>query len=314
MTASRRTTITSAVLLVVFLAGTVLSLRRVDTLRTGASLQEVLYITSPRVLKRLSLGYNGLLADIYWTRAVQYFGNKHRVQAHQYALLAPLLEITTSLDPHLLVAYEFGANFLSPQPPEGAGMPEKAIALMEKGIQANPDEWRLYYNLGFIYYWELKDYAKASAEFQRGSERPHAHPFLKILAASMAQHAGEYDTSRMLWITTFESTQDKQIKLNAVAHLRAIKVDETITRLEELVSQYEKRMGRTPESFVDMIRAGFLRGIPVDPDGHPYKLVSDGRIEVQNPDDFPFIVKGIPLGYTAPPVSFKSLQPELPQH
>ena len=29
---------------------------------------------SPKAVKRLSLGYDGLLADIYWTRAVQYFG------------------------------------------------------------------------------------------------------------------------------------------------------------------------------------------------------------------------------------------------
>jgi hypothetical protein len=42
----------------------------------------------------------------------------------------------------------------------------------------------------------------------------------------------------------------------------------------------------------------------VDPDGHPYKLMPDGRIEVRNPDDFPFIRKGMPLGYT-PPLSPK---------
>ena len=64
-------------------------------------------------MKRLSLGYDGLLADIYWTRAVQYFGTRHQQQRAQLqSLLAPLLEITTTLDPQLLVAYQFGANFL----------------------------------------------------------------------------------------------------------------------------------------------------------------------------------------------------------
>lgn len=313
MSSVRRTTLTASVLLVVFLAGSILSLNHVDQLRTGASLQEVLYISSPTVLKRLSLGYNGLLADIYWTRAVQYFGNKHRVQANQYALLAPLLEITTSLDPHLVVAYEFGANFLSPRPPDGAGMPQKAIDLIEKGIKANPDEWRLYYNLGFVYYLELKDYKKASVAFERGSQRPKAHPYLILLAANMAQHAGEYETSRMLWITTFESAQDPQIKYNAVAHLRALEVDAMVSRLEELVSQYENKTGRTPASFVDMIRAGILPGIPVDPDRHPYKLMPDGRIEVPNPDHFSFISKGLPPGYKPPPPTFKGLKLEIPK-
>ena len=80
-----------------------------------ATLEEVLYISSPKALKKMSLGYDGLLADIYWTRAVQYFGSKHHDGSHNFDLLAPLLEITTTLDPHLLVAYEYGANFLAPQ-------------------------------------------------------------------------------------------------------------------------------------------------------------------------------------------------------
>ena len=118
-----------------------------------ATLEEVLYISSPKALKRLSLGYNGLLADIYWTRAVQYFGNKHHDGAQRYDLLAPLLEITTTLDPHLLVAYEYGANFLASKPPNGAGMPERAIELVEYGIRNNPDDWRLYYEMGLFTTW-----------------------------------------------------------------------------------------------------------------------------------------------------------------
>ena len=136
MKPSRRITAIACVLLFVFLGGTVLTLNRVDQLRTGSTLEEVLYISSPKVLKRLSMGYEGLLADIYWTRAVQYFGNKHHIGAEHYNLLAPLLEITTYLDPHLVVAYQFGSNFLSPKPPDGAGMPERAVTLMENGIRA----------------------------------------------------------------------------------------------------------------------------------------------------------------------------------
>ncbi len=128
-------------------------------------------------------------------RAVQYFGARHYAGAAHYDLLAPLLEIATALDPHLVVAYELGSNFLSPNPPNGAGMPQRAIALAEFGIRNNPDEWRLYYDLGFIYYTDLKDYAKAADAFARGSRVPKAHPFLKLLAAQMAEHAGEIETA-----------------------------------------------------------------------------------------------------------------------
>src|SRR4051812_22444257 len=183
MKASRQVTIVASMLLLASMAGVVLTLRRVDQNRTSATLEEVLYISSPTALKRLSLGYDGLLADIYWTRAVQYFGGKHFTGAARYDLLAPLLDITTTLDPHLLVAYEFGSHFLAGKLPNGAGMPGKAAELEERGIRNNPNEWRLYYNLGFVYYMEMKDYAKAADAFARGSKVPNAHPFLKILAA-----------------------------------------------------------------------------------------------------------------------------------
>ena len=287
-------------LLVFCLAASAIMLRKIDRMRTGATLEEVLYITSPKVLKRLSLGYDGLLADMYWTRAVQYFGNKHYQGAEKYALLAPLLDIATALDPHLVVAYEFGANFLAPKPPNGGGMPQRAVQLAEFGIRNNPNEWRLYYDLGFIYYMELKDYPKAEDAFRRGSTVPGAHPWLKLLAALMAEHAGDLSTARLMWTATYQTTNDRDVRANAAAHLRALQVDEDVPILEKLVSQYRERTGRLPESFADLEIAGMIRGTPLDPLGHTYKLMPDGRVEVREPDDLPFIQKGTPPGYKPP--------------
>jgi tetratricopeptide (TPR) repeat protein len=302
MKSRRQTTIIAAACLALSLAASVAALRRVDQIRPQATLDEVLYINSPTVLKRASLGYDGLLADIYWTRAVQYFGNRHNHRSASYNLLAPLLEITTHLDPHLLVAYQFSASFLAPKPPNGPGQPDRAVQLIEYGIQNNPDEWKLYYNLGFVYYMELKDYSKSAEAFERGSRVPNAHPFLKLLAAQMAQHAGEYETARTLWMATYQTTKDELIRSNAVEHLRALKVDEDVTHLQSAVSQFGKRTGRLPSSMSELALAERLQGIRVDPDGNPYQLTAEGRILVEHPDDFAFITKGVPPGYKpAPP-------------
>jgi tetratricopeptide (TPR) repeat protein len=288
-------------LLLVLGAGSVFLLRRVDELRTNATLEEVLYVSSPKLLKRASLGYSGLLADIYWTRAVQYYGGKHHSNAWRYDLLWPLLNITTQLDPHLIPAYEFGATFLSQKQSNDTAGSAKAIELVEYGIQNNPDNWRLYYDLGYIYY-DLKDYHGAADAFERGSRVPNAHPFLKILAAQMAEHGGELETARMLWTATFETSHDKYIRGNAVAHLRAVQVDTDIPVLERLVQAYRQKTGRFPESFTEMNAAGLIRGIPRDPLGNPYKLTSDGHVLLQYPDDFPFVEKGLPAGYVAPKI------------
>jgi len=287
--------------LVLSLAASSFVLHRTDQLRPQATLDEVLFLNSPKVIKRASLGYDGLMACIYWTRAIQYFGGRHSSYAASYNLLAPLLEITTHLDPHLVVAYQFGSSFLAPKPPHGAGQPERAIELMEYGIQNNPDNWRLYYDLGFVYYTELRDYKKAAETFARGSQVPNAHPFLRVLAAQMAQHAGDYETSRMLWSATYQTSQDKQIKANAFEHLRALRVDEDVDHLQQAVTRFGERTGRLPASMGELMSAEGLTGTPVDPDGHPYKLTPQGRVQVRVPDDFPFATLGLPPGYTPQP-------------
>jgi len=172
---------------------------------------------------------------------------------------------------------------------------------MEYGIQNNPDNWRLYYDLGFVYYMELGNAKKAAETFERGSRVPHAHPFLKVLAAQMAEHAGEYQTARMLWSATYQTTQDQQIKDNALEHLRALRVDEDVERLQQAVTRFGQRTGHLPTSMSELVAAEGLAGTPADPDGHPYKLTPEGRVEVRVPDDFPFATKGLPPGYKPVP-------------
>ncbi len=296
MTAKKKVTIVSATVLAVTLACAAVLVHRIDQVRGEATIEEVLYLSSPQMVKRMSLGYTGLLADIYWTRTVQYFGGKHVKRSMQYQLLAPLLDITTELDPQLVVAYKFGSFFLAQDPPDGAGDPDKAVALVERGIARNPDDWQLYYHLGYIHYLEREDYAGAARAFDRGSTVPGAHPWMKIMAATMAQHGGDISTARFLWTKIYESTTDEQIKDNAVRRLQALAVDEMVPQLEERARLFREAQGRLPESWHDLIATGLLRRIPLDPHGHAYKLMPDGRVEVESPDDLPFIRFGLPPG------------------
>jgi len=294
---SRRTSAIAGACLVISMAASILLLHRIDEIRPRANIEDALYLSSPKILKRASLGFSGLMACIYWTRAVQYFGDRHVLASSTYNELAPLLRITTELDPYMIPAYQFGASFLAPQPPHGAGQPEQAVELIKFGIEHNPDNWRLYYNLGFVYYTELKDYKNAAEAFEAGSKLPDAHPFLKILAAQMAEHASDYSTARMLWTATYESSDQAIIRQNALEHLRAIKVDEDVKRLEEAVTRFEQANGRPPSTMWELAAAERLRGLPIDPDGVPYELTPDGQVRVANPDNFPFITKGLPPGY-----------------
>jgi tetratricopeptide (TPR) repeat protein len=291
----RAITAAFAIVLLVCLVGQALVAQKVDSLRPAATLEEVLYIPSAKALERMSLGYSGLVADIYWTRAVQYFGGKHGRNSKRYDLLFPLLDITTSLDPHLIPAYEFGSTFLAQRPPQGAGQPEKAVALLQKGIAQNPDDWKLYFDLGFVYYFEIKDYLAASRALQHAAEMPGGNPDLAAIAGMLAQHGGDLATSRQLWTMFYNDAKQEQLKKNAARHLIAIDNDELVTILENAVADFRRRQGRDPQSWSELIAAGYGRVVPRDPTGAPYKLV-EGRVEVADPDKLPFITKGLPKG------------------
>ncbi|HLH09644.1 MAG TPA: hypothetical protein VKW78_20565 [Terriglobales bacterium] len=292
-----RPTVTLTLAVGILFSCALILLHNIDARRGSAIIRESLYISSPAALKRMSLGYNGLLADIYWTRAVQYFGSHHARSAEEYDLLYPLLDITTQLDPKLIVAYRFGATFLAERPPMGAGQPEKAVQLVRNGIQHNPDDWHLYYDLGFLQAWNLHDYVGASRTFANGAVLPHTNPVMGVLAASYATKGGDISTAMLLWQTTYQNNQNEMIRQNALQHIQSIQSDEAVTELEEVISRYEEQTGHAPESFLNLVYAGMLKGTPLDPTGQPYELLPGGKIQVQDPDSLPFITKGAPPGW-----------------
>jgi hypothetical protein len=244
-----------------------------------------LLIRSGKMLKRMSLGYDSLLADIYWTRAVQYFGYRVGKSGETFPLLGSLLDITTTLDPHLIIAYRFGTIFLSEPDPAGAGEPNVAVDLVKKGIAANPDEWRLYQDLGFLYSIRLKDYPKAAEAYLEGSKNPKAQIFMKVLAASVAAKGNDLETSRTIWGEVYNTTQDQLIRNRALQHLKAIQANLDIQHLNEASEAYATKLGHFPATIRELQEAGFVRGDPKDPEGYPYVMGQHGvpQLDPQSP-------------------------------
>jgi tetratricopeptide (TPR) repeat protein len=237
-------------------------------------------LSSGKLLKMMSTEYAPLMADFYWTRVVQFYGNKHMRGNANLELLWPLLDITTTLDPNLLPAYRFGAVFLSQRAPSGAGRPDLAVQLIQSGIKANPDYWRLYEDLGFVYYFDLKDYPKASEAFLEGSKIPGALIWMKVMAAKIAAEGESYETSVFLWNDIYSTTTDPQVKKNAAMHLQVLKANEDCRKLNLLADEFEKRFKRRPKRISELLQAGLLQKTPVDPAGYAYEFDEDGKAEL----------------------------------
>jgi hypothetical protein len=224
-------------------------------------------------MKRAALSYDSVLADVYWIRALQHYGRERQKPASErrFELLYPLLDITTTLDPRFTVGYRFGAIFLSEPHPGGAGQPREAIALLEKGIAFDPAKWDYYHDIGFIYYWNLHDYRQAADWFSRGGEVPGAPWWLKTYAAVMLTRGGDRQASRAMW-TQIGQSEDQWLRQASQMRLAQLDALDQIDALRQIAAAFETRTGRRAQSWEQIVAAGLVRGVPLDPSRTPYRI------------------------------------------
>ena len=62
--------------------------------------------------------------------------------------------------------------------------------------------------------------------------------------------------------------------LRTQARFRLSQLDamDQIDALERVVGLYAQRTGSPPRTWLDLVRAGYLRGLPIDPERHEYQL------------------------------------------
>jgi hypothetical protein len=258
---------------------------------TIASPVDELYFTNGDAVGRLALSYKSLLSDIYWIRAVQYFGST-RIEARsgaarkapataRYDLLYPLLDVTTSLDPSFNIAYRFGSIFLAEEYPLGPGRPELAIKLLDKGFAANPHKWQYVYDKAFVYSWALHDDKQAAHWFNEAAKVPGSPEWMPGMAAFMLEQGGDRRRSRMLWQQIHDSAEHEYVRDNAAFHLHQLDAVDAADQLTALVRRYEAETGAPVRSFEPLVSRGILPGIPTDLDGAPFVIdPGTGRVDL----------------------------------
>ncbi len=234
----------------------------------------ILWLRSGGAAKRLALGFDMIVSDVYWIRTVIYYGGRRRVETRRtYDELFPLLDLATSLDPQFKVAYRFGALFLSEPPPGGPGRPDQAIALLERGVEQDGD-WEYYEDIGFVHYWWKHDYVGAAEWFRKAATRPGAPSWLTGLAATTLAVGGSRESSRQLWTELLNGADASYIQGQAKHRLLQLDAMDAIDQLSASLQRFRDREGRMPRTWQELVTAERLPGVPVDPAGVPF--VVDG--------------------------------------
>jgi tetratricopeptide (TPR) repeat protein len=242
---------------------------------------EEMYL-KPETARRLSLAFNGLAADWYWLRSLQYVGRKVDAYKGAFTLddmrplnmrnLGALLEQSTALDPQFTAAYEFGAVVL-PSVDRDA-----AVRLVERGIQANPQEWRLYHHLGYIH-WQSGRFGEASEAYEAGARQPGAPAWMHLMAVQLNVQGGSRAVAREMYRRMYEGATDEQVRTLAVTRLAQLESLDERDRIRQVLSGFRERTSRCAADWREVapqLHAARLRlnaaGAPLDPSDVPYVL------------------------------------------
>ena len=235
------------------------------------AIDESLYVNG-KTARRISLGFNGLAADWYWMRSLQYVGKKIISQPGDVALddlsklnlklLAPLLDTATTLDPEFLDPYEYAAIVLP------AVDVNEAIRITQKGIAANPNAWRLYQHLGYIY-WQQGDYQAASETYGRGAQIPGVPSWMLAMKAKMVADGGGRNTAREIYTRMFEESADEQVKDMARKHLWLLDSLDQRDVLRKVIHAFRDKTGRCPAAWAELREVFRVLSVPVDAAGSP---------------------------------------------
>lgn len=238
--------------------GVTLQHRIIELEKQGANPYRLLYLPAKEYVKPAALGYDHAFADFLFIRVVQAFGATY-AHSIDLSLLWSYFDTITDLDPHFLAPYGFGNLVLG----ETAGNREKGLAILDKGIENNPNTYRPAYDAAFYALWGLEDTELARQYVRVALARPDCPDFVRRWEGFLDERMGRYEAAFekffaevLLGIAGGDPTllglQYKRLRLS---------VDQWyLTELTRKAVEFEAREGRYP-TVAELERSGAFRDV-----------------------------------------------------
>ncbi len=244
---------------------------RIDSERGKFKAIKNTVLLTPETLKIMSLGYDEIIADIYWLRGIQYFWGQEFLIDRDQELTRKYFDIITELDPKFLNAYRFGASFLGEPHPLGLGNIELGSMLYEKGKMNLPYNFRLPLEQGFMYYLNTDQHSKAAEYFYEASEKPrlseNRRASIRGMAASAISKGGNRELSKQIWQEIYDTTQNENRKNFALLNLKELNTKDLEDKLSGFANKYEETFGSYPKNVEELLILKEVKKIPRDHEG-----------------------------------------------
>jgi tetratricopeptide (TPR) repeat protein len=130
------------------------------------------FMPDQRLAKLFSLGHRSTCADSIWLNAMGDLSRTFNDNQRKRRWLDSVFDTVTRLEPTFSNVYSWGATYLGMLQQDR----DRAIALLEKGVAANPKDIRLNVELAMAYFEYRKDRAATLAVLERIKDSPDIDP------------------------------------------------------------------------------------------------------------------------------------------
>jgi len=172
--------------------------------------RELLYLPSPEMLKIMSLGNPGLVADVLYLWSIQYYSFYQPRERFLY--LETVYNLITDLDPLYVDAYRIGALIMQIQTGgDQEGLEGAVRRLFDKGLRNLPDDWQLAEAAAWDFFIRFKDREVALHYAEIATQRPGAPPRIKRMVGVWRdkENAWTLDDSVEYWRRALEDAENE---------------------------------------------------------------------------------------------------------
>ena len=243
--------------------------------------RDLLYLPSPEVLKLVSLGNPGLVADVLYLWSIQYYSRFRPEERFLY--LETIYDLITDLDPLYFDAYRIGALIMQIQTGGDPDQLKMAVRrLFDKGLRNLPQSWMLAEAAAWDMFIRFRDRGAALHYAEIAAERPGAPARLKRIVGVWrdTENVWTVDDSIDYWRKAVAEAEDAYDRRMCMSHLFDATVLKDRQLLDRLLREHAAISGACAESWEEMIAAGLLHQVPADLTGSPYGIEPENCVIV----------------------------------
>lgn len=246
----------SLFLIVFLLPAVLLQYKYLKTIKQYAPYRESLYLPSGKLVKPLAFGFDNALADFLWLRSIQSFGGQFTGQ-RDYTAVFNLFDVITDLDPKFLDAFIFGNLVIGDE----AGEQEKALKLLDKGIEKNPLDYRLAYEALYICNWSLNDKDRAKKYAVLALRDKTCPDFISRILNTLEMETGRYQIAFDRFLQQYLETYSPNPEL--VTNIYKSKLEDVVNQwqvdiLLDAAKKFKEANKRDVATLAELQQSGFI--------------------------------------------------------